>query len=208
MFKKWLQQIEEKMGGSEKQKNRFGLIIILGCVGLAIMILSSFMNVRENEEQDLSAGPPPSMDAEAKPLQSQNQNGSMQDYERQYETELKEVLSNIVGVDDVSVIVNLDSTEEEVVQTDERESEQVTTERDRNGGNRSITQNTIDRKTAYYRGESGETPVIVKRLKPKVRGVLVVARGVENLKVKALVIEAIQRTLDVPMYRISVLPKG
>jgi stage III sporulation protein AG len=208
MFKKWLQLIEEKMGGSEKQKNRFGLIIILGCVGLAIMILSSFMNVRENEEQDLSAGPPPSMDAEAKPLQSQNQNGSMQDYERQYETELKEVLSNIVGVDDVSVIVNLDSTEEEVVQTDERESEQVTTERDRNGGNRSITQNTIDRKTAYYRGESGETPVIVKRLKPKVRGVLVVARGVENLKVKALVIEAIQRTLDVPMYRISVLPKG
>ncbi|MGA9173938.1 MAG: stage III sporulation protein AG, partial [Thermoactinomyces sp.] len=181
---------------------------ILGCVGLAIMILSSFMNVRENEEQDLSAGPPPSMDAEAKPLQSQNQNGSMQDYERQYETELKQVLSNIVGVDDVSVIVNLDSTEEEVVQTDERESEQVTTERDRNGGNRSITQNTIDRKTAYYRGESGETPVIVKRLKPKVRGVLVVARGVENLKVKALVIEAIQRTLDVPMYRISVLPKG
>ena len=40
------------------------------------------------------------------------------------------MLSNIVGVDDVSVIVNLDSTEEEVVQTDERESEQVTTERD------------------------------------------------------------------------------
>ena len=106
------------------------------------------------------------------------------------------------------VIVNLDSTEEEVVQTDERESEQVTTERDKNGGNRSITQNTIDRKTAYYRGENGEVPVIVKRLKPKVRGVLVVARGVENLKVKALVIEAIQRTLDVPLHRISVLPRG
>ena len=33
MFKKWLDQIGEKMGGSEKQKNRFGLIIILGGVG-------------------------------------------------------------------------------------------------------------------------------------------------------------------------------
>ena len=47
MFKKWLRQIGEKMGGSEKQKNRFGLIIILGGVGLLIMILSSFFNVRE-----------------------------------------------------------------------------------------------------------------------------------------------------------------
>jgi stage III sporulation protein AG len=31
---------------------------------------------------------------------------------------------------------------------------------------------------------------------------------VENLKVKAIVIEAVQRTLDVPVHRISVLPKG
>ncbi|MBA4544534.1 MULTISPECIES: stage III sporulation protein AG [Thermoactinomyces] len=208
MFKKWLDQIIGKMGGSEKQKNRFGLIIIMGGVGLMIMILSSFFNVRENDGPELSTGNPPSLETGAKPLQSRGDSGSMQEYERMYETELKEVLSEIVGVDDVSVIVNLDSTEEEVVQTDERESEQVTTERDKNGGNRSITQNTIDRKTAYYRGENGEVPVIVKRLKPKVRGVLVVARGVENLKVKALVIEAIQRTLDVPLHRISVLPRG
>jgi len=117
-------------------------------------------------------------------------------------------LSKVVGVSDVSVIVNLDSTEEEVVQSDTRESAQSTNETDTRGGTRSVNQNNVDKKTSVYRTDQGEQPIIIKRLKPRVRGVLVVAQGVENLQVRALVIEAIQRTLDVPTYRISVLPRG
>jgi stage III sporulation protein AG len=139
---------------------------------------------------------------------SENDALSMVEYEQRYEKELEEVLTKIVGVEDVSVIVNLNSTVEEVLQVDKRESRQVTTETDKNGGKRSVTQDTEDQKTAYYRSENGEKPVVIKKLKPQVRGVLVVARGVENLKVKAIVIEAVQRTLDVPVHRISVLPKG
>ena len=133
---------------------------------------------------------------------------SMVEYEQRYEKELEEVLSKIVGVEDVSVIVNLNSTVEEVLQVDKRESRQVTTETDKNGGKRWSPRTLKYQKTAYYRGENGEKPVVIKKLKPQVRGVLVVARGVENLKVKAIVIEAVQRTLDVPVHRISVLPKG
>jgi stage III sporulation protein AG len=205
VLKKWWQQLEGKLGGSEKQKGRLGWIVILGGVGIAAMLFSSFLGVTEKEE--MSINPSPSPDAQSKPVVG-DRVSTMQENERFYEQQLQDVLSKIVGVNDVSVIVNLDSTDEEVVQTDERESEQVTTERDKSGGNRSITQNTLDRKTAYYRSDNGESPVVIKWLKPKVRGVLVVARGVENLKVKELVIEAIERTLDVPLHRISVLPKG
>jgi stage III sporulation protein AG len=205
VLKKWWQQLEGKLGGSEKQKGRLGWIVILGGVGIAAMLFSSFLGVTEKEE--MSINPSPSPDAQSKPVVG-DRVSTMQENERFYEQQLQDVLSKIVGVNDVSVIVNLDSTDEEVVQTDERESEQETTERDKSGGNRSITQNTLDRKTAYYRSDNGESPVVIKWLKPKVRGVLVVARGVENLKVKELVIEAIERTLDVPLHRISVLPKG
>jgi stage III sporulation protein AG len=38
--------------------------------------------------------------------------------------------------------------------------------------------------------------------------VLIVAKGAENLQVKAAIIEAVQRVLDVPIYKIAVLPKG
>jgi stage III sporulation protein AG len=206
MFKKLFQNTT---GDGEKSK-RLGWILILGASGVAIMILSSFIQVRE------ASLPPdkndsPQAEADAKPAAvttSANDALSMVEYEQRYEKELEEVLSKIGGVEDVSVIVNLNSTVEEVLQVDKRESRQVTTETDKNGGKRSVTQDTEDQKTAYYRGENGEKPVVIKKLKPQVRGVLVVARGVENLKVKAIVIEAVQRTLDVPVHRISVLPKG
>jgi stage III sporulation protein AG len=188
----------------ENGKNRFGWLLVLGLAGVGAMMFSSFVQVKEDALPEEHPAEP-----ETKPVAVQaDRLATMQDYERQYEEQLSEVLSKIVGVDDVSVIVNLDSTEEEVVQLDVRESEQVTSEEDKSGGQRKITQNTYDRKTAYYRSDNGERPVVVKRLKPKVRGVLVVARGVEDLRVKAIVIEAVQRTLDVPMHRISVLPKG
>ena len=206
MFKKLFQNLE----GDEKKTKRLGWILILGALGVAIMIISSFIQVREaSMPPEKSASP--QAEADVKPAaaaSSSNDAVSMVEYEKRYEKELEEVLSKIVGVEDVSVIVNLNSTVEEVLQVDKRESRQVTTETDKNGGKRSITQDTEDEKTAYYRGENGEKPVVVKKLKPQVRGVLVVARGVENLKVKAVVIEAVQRTLDVPVHRISVLPKG
>ncbi|TCS96390.1 stage III sporulation protein AG [Hazenella coriacea] len=187
-----------------KAKNKLPWLLVLGGAGVMVLIFSSFMGQGDPKPLESNSIIPenPSKSVEAKVV------SSMQSYEEEYEKQLSEVLSKIVGVEDVSVVVNLDSTEEEVVQVNERDSEQVTTEVDKAGGNRSITQNTHDKQAAFYNGKEGQHPVVVKRLKPKVRGVLVVARGVENLQVKSIVIEAVQRILDVPMHRISVQPKG
>lgn len=203
MLKNWFPKNDEP-SGDQKAKSKLPWLLILGGVGVMMMILSSFLGSGESKPLESTGviSENSSQPMEAKAV------SSMQSYEENYEKQLSEVLSKIVGVEDVSVVVNLDSTEEEVVQVNERESEQVTTEVDKAGGNRSITQNTNDKQTAFYNGKEGQQPVVVKRLKPKVRGVLVVARGVENLQVKSIVIEAVQRILDVPMHRISVQPKG
>ncbi|SFJ31281.1 stage III sporulation protein AG [Thermoflavimicrobium dichotomicum] len=205
MLQKWLEKMEQKMGG-EKKKNTFRWILLLGCLGIGIMILASFIQVEEEDGKPRGLSAPSFQNNTRQP--SSNKEMGMVDYEKKYEAQLADVLSKIVGVDDVSVMVNLDSTEEEVVHVETRESSQITNEADPKGGNRTIQQTNSEKKTATYRGEDGEQPMVVKRLKPKIRGVLVVARGVEDLQVKAAVIEAIQRTLDVPIHRISVLPKG
>jgi stage III sporulation protein AG len=193
MLQKWL----------PKQK-KWHYLILIGCVGVGILLFSSFLTT---QEEDAISNPLATEKEKTKPTSSVQQNG-MQGYEDQFETELSSILSKVVGVSDVSVVVNLDSTEEEVVQSDTRESEQTTSEADTKGGSRSVNQNNVDKKTSVYRTNQGEQPIVIKRLKPRVRGVLVVARGVENLQVRALVIEAVQRILDVPTYRISVLPRG
>lgn len=177
--------------------------------GVGAMLVSSFFQPEED------AGPPPNGSSwlpskvPSQPTQAKvTELTSMQKYESEYEQELATILSKVVGVSDVDVVVNLDSTEEEVIQYDVRENTQTTTETDTKGGTRSIQQNNTDRKTSMYRDSGGEKPLVVKKLKPRVRGVLVVARGVEDLQVKATVLQAIQRALDVPIHRIEVLPKG
>lgn len=198
--------MEEKIGEVGKRKKRFRFLLLIGLVGVAVLVLASFFQVHPQENRkDPSFFQPKK---ESPSLPSTEVNDKMDRYEKEYESELADILGQIVGVDDVSVVVNLDSTEEDIIHMDQRNSEQVTTEMDTKGGNRSIRNETDDRKPAFYQDRDGEKPLIVKKLKPKIRGILVVAKGVENLQVKAAVIEAIQRTLDVPVHRISVLPKG
>lgn len=48
---------------------------------------------------------------------------------------------------------------------------------------------------------------MISKEKPAVAGVLVVAEGVENVQVKAWVVEAVSRVLDVAPHRVSVMPK-
>lgn len=203
-MKKWLNQVDEKIG--EGGKKRFRFLLLIGLVGVLALLFGSFFQVDSPVESNQTSFL--QSKKESKALPSMEISDKMERYEKEYESELADILSQIVGVDDVSVVVNLDSTEEDIVQMDRRNSEQVTTETDTKGGNRSIRNETDDQKPAFYQEQGGEKPLIVKKLKPKIRGILVVARGVENLQVKAAVIEAIQRTLDVPVHRISVLPKG
>lgn len=193
MLQKWLQ----------KQK-KWHYLMLLGFLGAGVLLFSSFLTT---QEEDAAPSPFASKEQDQATTPSLQQN-DMQGYEQQFETELQNSLSQVVGVSDVSVVVNLDSTEEEVVQSDTREAEQTTNETDTRGGTRRVDQDNIDKKVSVYRTDQGEQPIIIKRLKPRVRGVLVVARGVENLQVKAMVLEAVQRILDVPVYRISVLPRN
>ena len=52
-----------------------------------------------------------------------------------------------------------------------------------------------------------ETPLVVATKKPDIRGVLVVAKGADNLQIKKWIVEAVTRVLNVPSYRVAVLPK-
>ncbi|MDR6224656.1 stage III sporulation protein AG [Desmospora profundinema] len=211
MLKRLLDRVEQSLGGGEqgtKKVGTFRWLLIIGCLGVALMILSSFFSVHDDVlPQELPSGKEDETSEKAWNSKKSN-TMTMKDYESMYASELSEVLGKVVGVDDVSVMVNLESSEEEVVEKDIRRNEQVTDEKDPKGGTRRIQESSKDEKVVLQRGGDGDVPIVVKKVKPKVRGVLVVAKGAENLQVKAAIIEAIQRVLDVPVHRISVLPKG
>jgi stage III sporulation protein AG len=132
---------------------------------------------------------------------------TMAEYENHYENQLKETLEEVIGISDVTVMINLDATEKKVHELNVKTSSQNTDETDREGGKRKVTDNSIDEQVVIVRINDTEVPVIVKTEKPVVRGVLIVAKGAENIQIKQWIVEAVSRVLDVPSHKVSVLPK-
>ncbi len=119
----------------------------------------------------------------------------------------KKYCKKIVGVGDVEVLINVDGTEENVVDRNTKNTQQLTIEKDLNGATRNITDVTQSGDILLYQVSGNQQPLVLKTIKPKIRGVLVVAKGAENLTVKKMISEAVERGLEVPPHKISILPR-
>nr|WP_154983702.1 stage III sporulation protein AG [Paenibacillus xylanexedens] len=209
-MKHWFKKLESWMGGGEggaKRSQTLRWLIILGLIGVGIMLFNSFVNVKKIDSENIGREPP-----EQATSMSTMQNGLLEEnpfqaIEMAFEDKIKGVLENIVGVGTVDVMVTVDSTEELVVQRNVKDSQQLTEETDANGGKRHMTQYTRDGEIITYELSGDQTPIVTKKLKPQIRGVLVVAKGAENKVVKDLITDAVEKGLNVAAYRISVVPR-
>lgn len=206
----WFSKLTKMFGGKgeegEKGINHFQKLLVLAGIGAAVMIFSSFLTSRQ-DAVPLQNVEPPEKDQAVFAGKDKSSDMSMADYESFYENQLKEILEEVIGIGEVSVMVNLDSSEEVIVEKDINTKNQQTKEVDKDRATRDITDASRDEKVVLVQGEKGEQPIVVKRVKPKVRGVLVVAKGAENMKVKAWITEAVQKALHVEPHKISILPK-
>jgi stage III sporulation protein AG len=129
------------------------------------------------------------------------------EYETNYENELKDALETITGVSDVTVVVNVDATETKVLEKNTVSRSQTTEENDRDGGQRKVEDLSEDEQVVLVRSDNQETPIVIKIEKPVIRSVLIVAKGVDNIKIKQMVLEAVTKGLDVPNHKVAVMPK-
>ncbi|WP_027085062.1 stage III sporulation protein AG [Cohnella panacarvi] len=217
----WLQRVEAFIGGGKgdaggpggpRRIKAFRWLVLVGLIGAALLLAASLLNIKPVDPgggTDLS--PPRDEDV---PQQEAFIGGGdsksedpFTDIESQLESRLKELLESIVGVGTAQVLVTVESTEETVLGLNEKRTQQITEESDRNGANRHITEVTNDGQVVLYEVNEGQSPIVVKKLKPKVRGVIIVAKGAENATVHKLIAEAVSRGLDVPLHKISVVPR-
>lgn len=206
----WLKKLEQWIGkgaDGKKRANTFRLLLILGLVGIAIMLFNSFVNVKEMDSGGEGREPPVMQDMAPTSMEQSATGSDFSSIELSLENKTKEILEKIVGVGAVDVLVTIDSTEEVVVQRNIKDTQELTEESDADGGKRHVTQYTRDGQIVTYENSGSEQPIVTKKIKPKIRGVLVVARGAENKTVKGLIVDAVEKGLNVPAYRISVVPR-
>lgn len=206
MLKKLIEPTEK---GHKKKPNT--ILFILLALGVLIMLISNMITSSSlNEENSSPVFDTPTdseEDAEETFGKQSYKPTSISDYEDYYENQLRDILADAIGIDAVSVKVNIASTEKKIFEKNRRTENQVTEETDREGGKRTIESETTDEEVIIIQDGSEEVPVIIGTEKPLVTGVIVVAQGAENIQTKQRIIESVTRFLDLPSHKVSVLPK-
>jgi stage III sporulation protein AG len=203
----WLKRLFSKEGKPDK---KYQYLIIVLLFGAAIMIVSNSLMKDHNPDSSMpvlssSDDTEEEIETFGKPKSAGNE--VISDYEDRYETQLKEALEGIAGVSDVMVVVNVDNTERTVLEKNTITRSQTTDETDREGGERKVEDQSQDSQVVIIRDGEKEVPIVLETKKPEIRGVLVVAKGADNIQVKKWIIESVTKLLDVPSHRVSVMPK-
>lgn len=206
---KWWDKLLQPLSNKEGRKlNKPKYLIALGIIGVLIILTSNWFQPNEPSAPDLAEENIGSQ-SEGAPSASKTpeMTDSISQLETEYEKQLKPLLENIQGVSAVDIMINLSSTHKKVYDKNLIIGKQTTNESDKNGGERKIEDYSREQQLVLVRQGDREVPLLTQTSKPEVSGVFVTAAGVDQMQVKAWVVEAVSRVLDVPTHRISVLPK-
>jgi stage III sporulation protein AG len=177
------------------------LLLVFG-IGLLLLVFSgSWFSPRSNPP---ASQPAPSV--EEQPAAGDD----LTPVEEQLESRLAAILGAVDGAGSVQVTVTLKSGAESVYAQNVNKQDQTIQEKDQGGGNRTTNEvNEQDDLVLLQSANSGSNaPVVVKELHPEIAGVLVLAEGANNPGLKEKLIQAVETVLDIPSYRVMVLPKG
>jgi len=134
-------------------------------------------------------------------ISSKNENditttiSSTNQYITDLETRLSNVLSKVHGAGNVSVMISIESGSEIVVATSSENKTNTST-----GSSSSTQSSTTVEKPIII----GDAPLILMEKLPKIKGVIVVAQGAENVQVRLELLRAVQALLDIDANNIEI----
>lgn len=182
----FMQKIKEK-----KLKRSDWLILVLA--GILILIIALPTDTKEKKQ------------AEESKENISKENNTMEASKDEIERKLEDILEKIDGAGDVKVMITYQDSGTQVVEKDKNTSENSLEESDSTGGVRSTKEQQLQESTVYEDADAGNTPFVSKELLPKVEGILIVASGGDNQKVKQNISEAVLALFQVEAHRIKIV---
>ncbi len=125
-----------------------------------------------------------------------------EDYAEILEKKLEYILSQINGVGNVNVMITLEDTAEKVPATNITKNQETSNEEDSQGGIREVLRE--DSTSQIVTKGSEGTLIVLKEIKPEVKGVIVVAEGAEDLRVQEKLYHAVKTVLDIPGNKVEI----
>lgn len=121
------------------------------------------------------------------------------------EVRLEEILSQINGVGNVDVMITYETGPEIIPAVDVQENSESREERSNDGGTILDTSKDSSKSIVTV---NNEDLLVLKEIKPRVKGVIIVAEGAENMVIKNNIINAAAAVFDISVDRVVVFQKS
>ena len=178
---------------NDGQKKKLKPLIALACI--CILALIAISVIPQNKKQETSN----TVSTNAK-----TQASSEESEKEDLESKLTEILSKINGAGDVDVMITFESSEEIVPAYNSNTTTETTKEQDSSGGEKTTTSST-ENKTMIT--SNSNEPVVLKTSEAKIKGVIVVASGASDPKVKELLYDAVKTSLQISVHQVEIYEK-
>ncbi len=200
-------EMKDKNGG----KFKFSLkdigvprLIMLAMAGILIILLSVpgiFSSVGSGGGDDSKEN-----DTQVIQKDSNMTSYSSNTYISEMEKRLEKILRKVSGIGDVEVMITLKASAEQVPLKDDPTTQESVNEVDGEGGSRTNNNITREESTVLVTNENGKSqPYIIQELEPEVEGVLVIAEGGDDAKIKMDIMEAAQVLFGIPAHKVKVM---
>jgi stage III sporulation protein AG len=187
---------------NREQLPRVVTLLILALIGIVLISAGNLFTVgnRTNTVKTAVEQTEPPVQATAL--------GNNQD-ETVLEERLQACLGQIAGVGDVKVMVLLASGPEYKYAVNTNTDKHTVEEKENTGRTQLTTEYNEQGQLVMARSpqDNSEKPVVTSEIKPKVQGVLVVAEGAADLRIRTIISEAVQTLLKISACQVSVFPK-
>ena len=199
------EQIGEKI--QKIGKDRFFLLFLAGL--MLVIIVMPWGEKKDAEKQENIAERTGMEDksamAQEQRLTTNSGDDEMETYRRRLCTQLEEFLQGMAGVGMTKVYITLHSSAEIIVERNSPYSKR-TEEETQEERTRVIGETETESEVVLVKQEDGsEAPIVVKKIEPAVRGVVVAAQGADNEVIKKEITALVKALFGIEEHKIRVV---
>lgn len=165
------------------------VIIIAGIIGIALIFFSGFIKSEKKDQE----------------VNQKAESTSIDDYVKQLEVNLTNMVSCIKGAGDCKVMVTIENGAQTIYATEGKKNTEDT--EDSSNGELRRRQKSDDSETKYItvKGPNGEEEALaITEVQPTVKGVVVVCSGGDDPEVQQRIINAVTTALNITTKRVCV----
>jgi len=202
-LKKGIQALKKALGGNDKKKIAENLMVLVIIGAILIIAGSVFFEKDDGDMADTSVSGTDVKQKLQEDVAAMNINANDDELER----DMKAILSKISGAGNVDVMVTYETSKEIIPAYDIKTVTNDIQEKDSAGGTRNSREDETDKTVAYEDKSGTQKPIVLKEIEPVVKGVVVVADGADNIRVKEDICNAVAALVDIPIHKIQVFAR-